>query len=496
MKKIISMILCLILTAQLVAVPVAATETETQAETVAETLPSAAGETAPEAAYGLATVLNGCRTLDAQEPLGGSNPMLKSAVSAFVYERNTGTVVYSYNPDLELQPGTLAKIVTAIVAIEKGNLDDKVTISSRNYKYLPYGAKDAKLKEGEVMTLRDLVYCMFLQWANDAAVTISEHICGTQENFVKLMNEWVERAGCTNTHFSDCHGLGSENQSVTARDLARIVEEAMKNKDFAELFCATAYTVPETNRSEKRELKSLNYLVEQTILPKYNYDSATGGIAHYTEFSGASLVCTAEEKGMSYIVVVMGCERKANAEKSWVIEYYGNYEEAWELLDYAFDNYKICRLLHEGQSMCQFPVAGGENHVVAQTHTSRDAILPVSAKLDNLILKYTVANGGLKAPIQKDQNIASLQIWYRTSCIAEAELYAMSPVRALADLDMDIQGAASRDDSNLSQFLAFVGIVCLVILVPFTVYLIVNHARRLMARNRRRRRRMSRRRSR
>ena len=178
------------------------------------------------------------------------------------------------------------------------------------------------------------------------------------------------------------------------------------------------------------------------------------------------------------------------------MESYGNYEEAWVLLDYAFDNYKICRLLHEGQSMAQFPVAGGENDVVAQTHVSKDAILPASARLDNLILKYSVVGGGLKAPLEKDQNIANLQIWYRTSCVAEAELYAMSPIRAVADLDLDIQGAASRDDSNLSQFLSFVGIVCLVILVPLTVYLVVNHTRRILARNRRRRRRTSRRRSR
>ena len=199
---------------------------------------------------------------------------------------------------------------------------------------------------------------------------------------------------------------------------------------------------------------------------------------------------------MSYTVVVMGCERVFNKDKSWVVESYGNYEEAWDLLDYAFQNYKICRLLHEGQSMIQFPVAGGENQVVAQTHTSQDAILPANAKLDNLILKYSVSDGGLTAPIDRDERIAGLQIWYRTSCIAETELYAMSSVRALDKLDLDIQGAASRDDSDLSQFLSFVGIVCLVIMIPLAIYLIVNNARRVMARNRRRRRKQQRRRSR
>lgn len=496
MKKLSCLLLCLLILAQMLMVPASASETEASGQTQQASVPAVVTDAQSGLEYEITTILNGCRTLDAQVPLGGDARMLDTALSAFVYERNTGTLIYAYNPDLKVQPGTLAKMVAAIVAIENGNLDDEVTVSSRNYKYLPSGAKNANLKEGEVLTLRDLLYCMFLEWANDAAVTIAEHVCGTQDEFVKKMNEWVQRVGCQNTQFSDCHGLGSENQSTTARDMAKIVQEATKNADFRALFTATSYTVPANEKSEKRDLKSLNYLIEQTIVPKYNYEGATGGIAHYTENSGASLVCTAEKNGMSYTVVVMGCERVFNKTKSWVVESYGNYEEAWDLLDYAFENYKICRLLHEGQSMTQFTVAGGENQVVAQTHVSKDAILPINAKLDNLILKYTVEDGGLTAPIKKDQKIASLQVWYRNSCIAEADLYAMSSVRALADLDLDIQGAASRDDSDLAQFLSFVGIVCLVILIPLAIYLIVNNMRRVMARNRRRRRRMQRRRSR
>ena len=494
MKKISSLLLCFVLMVQMLLIPAHATEP--QEPTMAPALPGQIMNDGQAYDNGLVTILNGCRTIDAQVPLGSDARMLDSAVAAFAYERNTGTVVYSYNPDLKLQPGTLTKIVAAIVAIEEGNLDDQVTVSSRNYKYLTPGAKNAKLKEGEVLTLRDLLYCMFLEWANDAAVTIAEHVCPDQETFVKKMNAWVKRAGCTNTQFADCHGLGSENQNITARDIARIVDEAMRNPDFRELFTAKAYTVPATERSDKRELKSLNYLIEQTIVPKYNYKGATGGIAHYTEQSGASLVCTAERNGMSYIVVVMGCQRLFNEKTSWIVERYGNYEEAWDLLDYSFQNFKICRLLHEGQSLIQFPVAGGENQVVAATHTSQDAILPINAKLDNLILKYAVENNGLTAPIAKDEKVASLQIWYRTSCIADTELFAMSRVQSLAELDLDIQGAASRDDSNLSQFLRFVGIVCLAILVLLAIYLIVNHARRVMARNRRRRRKQQRRRSR
>jgi len=500
MKKIISIFLCMLLAAQLLWIPASATETQDQSQDIPETLPSAAGETAPEAGYGLAPILNGCRTFEAQEPLGGSTRLigLDTAVSAFVYERNTGTLVYAFNPDMKMQPGTFTKLVAAAVALENGNLDDVLTVNSMSYRSLPGGAVTAKpyLKEGEELTLRDLLHLMILTWANDATITVAEHIGGSQENFVRMMNDWIKEAGCTDTTFLNCHGLGSTEQRTTARDLARIVEHACKDSKFRELFGANAYTVPKTNKTdEERSLKALNYLKEETYMPNLVYPGVTGGIAHYSEVSGASLVCTAEKNGMSYTVVVLGCTRTFKA-NGWSVESYGNYEEAWTLLDYAFDNFKICRLLHEGQSMAQFPVAGGENHVVAQTHSSKDAILPASARLDNLILKYSVVGGGLTAPLQKDQNIANLQIWYKTSCIVEAELYAMSTVRSVADLDLDIQGAASRDDSNLSQFLSFIGIVCLVILVPLTVYLIVNHARRLLARKRRRRRRMSRRRSR
>ncbi len=499
MKKLsaMSLMLSIVLVLQLLLIPVHATEATE--ESVPQTLPSAAGETAPSVEFGTATVLNGCRTINAQMPLGGSDRKLETAVSAFVFERNTGTVIYAYNPDMEVQPGTFAKLVAAIVAIENGDLNAKVTVNSLSYTSLPPRAATAKpfLKEGEELTLNDLLHLMVLTWANDATITIAEHIAGTQVAFVDMMNEWVVRAGCTNTHFGDCHGLGSENQRITARDLARIIQEATKNPVFRELFAADKYEVPATNRTEEpRSIKSLNYLKEETIVPQYNFEGVTGGIAHYTETSGASLVCTAEKNGMSYTVVVLGCERKFNADKSWVVESYGNYEEAWVLLEDAFDNYKLCRLRHSGESMNQFDLAGGETDSAAQPHTSMDAVIPASARLDNMILKYTVQGGGLKAPIKADQIIGHLQVWYRTSCIVETELYAMSSVRSAENSELDIRSTATRDDSNLSGFLSFIGIVCLVILIPFVAYLVINNIRRAVARNRRRRRRQGRRRSR
>lgn len=484
--------LCLLLLLQMLCIPVLATETENTQS--AQTIPEGSNQVLE---FGAAPTARGCRTLDGQIPLDGSERMLESAQAAFVYERNTGTVIYSYNPDTTRSPGALTKIVSAIVAIENSDLSEEVLIRSTTFDYLPNNAIKLKpnLKNEETVTVKDLVYGMIVSMANDAAVSLAVHVAGSESNFVSMMNKKVQEIGCTGTVFANCHGIDDEGQYSTARDIAKIVDYAMKNQTFAEVFGAKSYTIEKTNRTEARKLNTQNYLMEQTDITKYIDYSVTGGIATHTNSSGSCIAFTAEENGLSLVVVLLGCRRDYNEETSWVVEYYGNFDESWDVLAYAFDNFKVCRLLHEGQSMSQFAVANGVNQVVGQTHTSMDVVLPKNAHLKNLILKYNLVNGSLTAPIAKDQKIATLEVCYRNSTIAEVELYAMSSVETAESSGVDIQSAA-KSDSNLSGILKFLGYVCLVILGLLVVYLVINNIRRAIARNRRRRRRAGRRRSR
>ena len=497
MKKMswLSLVLCLALLLQIFCVPAFATETEEPTgETVGETLPvmdDGAGVLVPEVSFGTASITNGCRTLEAQMPLGGNDLLLDTAQAAFVYELNTGTVLYSLNPDVVLSPGALTKIITAVVALERCALDEQVIVSTANHSTLPAGARNSGLKHGEVLSIDDLLHCLIMDLSNDAALAIAEHIAGSEAGFVTLMNDKANELGCTNTVFTNCHGIDSEGQYSTARDLTRIIQYALKSSYFKELFGISTYTVPATNKSDARELTTLNYLLEQLNVTKFIDEDVTGGIATYTTSSGASLACTAEDNGLSLIIVILGCERIYTSRG--IVDRYGNYEEVWDLLAYSFDNFKICRLLHDGQSMKQFTVANGENQVVGQTTTAMDAILPIKATYKNLILKYAVTNGGLTAPIEEGEVISTLQIWYRNSCIAETELHAMSSVRALDKVELEIR-SATRDDSDLN-FLSILGTLALIVVALFGTYLIVNHARRVIARNRRRRRRRERRRS-
>ena len=494
-NRICSLLLCLILLLQSTPFPALADETTAPVETTApapqETVPY---EEPPEVDFGGAPISNGCRTINGMTPLGGSDKILKSAQAAFIYEINTETIIYSYNPDTRLYPGSLAKIMTALIAIEEGDLEQVVTFSTQWNKSLPAQSIVAKLKEGEEVTLEALVYWMMLESANDAALNIAGVIGGSQEAFVEKMNQRAAEMGCTDTHFTNAHGLDDPEQYTTARDMAKIVQEAIQNEKFCEVFGAVGFKVPPTNRTDKeRTIESDNHLIYQLILPKFNRKEVTGGKTSSTGGSGSSLVCTAEAHDMKLICLVMGTERVAT---DGIVSYYGNFEEMFDLLDFAFDGFRIKRVLYPDQALSQFPVERGECDVVGYPDVSINSVLPIDATLNNLILRFTVEGGGLYAPLTKDQKIATVQVWYRTSCVTEAQVFAMNSVRSTVNSGVTINSVASRDDSNIWQFFKTLGMVILGILALFAVYLVINNYRRIRGERRKARRRAARRRSR
>ena len=492
------LLLCLLFVLQCFAWPVYADETtasdgeETEETTEEPVNPQQTFEVQQLSADDI-SVVNGCRTLEGMYPLGGSDRMLETAQAAFVYEINTQTVIYSYNPDLRVYPGVLTKMVTALVTLDYCSMDEEVTVKSYEFKSLPLGALHADLREGEKLTIGDLLHLMILESANDAALALAAYVAGGQTPFVELMNQKLQEIGCVNTHFADCHGLSTTDQYTTARDMAKIVAVCTENPDFCEVFSATSYKIAQTNKSEARSLKSMNYLTEQTIVPKFNYAGVTGGMPSYSNSIGASIACTAEKGNMDLIYIVMGATRTYS--DRGVATYYGNFEEVIDLLEFTFSNFRIYRMIYQGQALKQFQVGNGEQDVVGMPAISIDTVLLTGTKQNNLIEKYTLRNGGLTAPIAEGEEIATVQIWYGASCLAELDLYAMSEIRAKDNTGLKISDP-SRDDSNIGDFLGFLGVLCLVIAVLVGGYLAYNSFRRSMIRARRRRRRASRRRSR
>lgn len=500
MKKTttISLVLCAVLFVQMLALPVAAMPVEVpQTVPVEESIPA---ETESSFAtnnsilpFGQLSVKNGCRSIEGMQPLGGSERMLKTAQAAMIYERSTGTVIYSYNPDTKIVPGSLAKIVAAYIALKYAELDEEVKANSANISRLPPGSKHKDMKHDEIMTVEDLVHCLLLESANDAAIVLAEHISGNQQGFLVLMNDWVKSIGCTNTEFGNVHGLSNATSYTTARDMIRIVMEATKDEEFARIFGTAKYTVPETNRSAARSLITTNYLIDQSVIPQFYDTHVTGGKEH-AEGTFTSLVCTATYDKLDLICVVMGANR-VFAENGWSVVSYGNFNEMNELLEYSAANYKVKRVLFDGQALSQFSVIDGESDVVGQPYINYDSVLPVNCQMDNLFMEWKVVGGGLTAPIKMGEMIATVAVKYRNSYVAEAEIYAMNNVASASGKDVSIRSTAVKDGNSMGGFLGFVGVVGIIAVGGFALYLGYNAYRRTKRRIQRRRRRASRRRS-
>ena len=502
MKKLrgICLILALVLALQCLCPGVFATEGEqtptetvteaTEAATAAPTEPPTEAPTVdPDAIPDVPAGANvsvdfGCNTIEAQLPLAGSDKVLRTAKGVFVYETESDTVLYGYNPDQRLAPGGLVQILNALVVLENCDLDQVVTVSTYYINQLvPLGVRHQELRNGEEITVRDLLYCMLLSSANDAAVVLAHHVGGDPDKFIDMMNERAAELGCTDTHFKTVSGLDAKGQYTTARDMARIIQAAMEVEEFRTIYGAGEWTVPATNLHDAREMTTLNYLTKGSIIAKFNDDRVTGGKASYTSAdTGAVIGFTAENDDLSLICVILGATRQYATDGS--LARYGNFEEARDLMKYCFENFRASRMLYKGQSMLQLDVVDGANDVVAVNKSDLDIVLPKGVGLNDLKLQYEVAGGKLTAPVEEGQEITTMRMWYKGRCVGETTLYAQNAVATAEAPGFTIQDAAARSDDDMAKMLLYVGMVLLILMILAMAYLVINNARRAAARKR------------
>ena len=494
--KYFSILLSLLILLQYLCFPVFSTTVDVTAESIGtqEIIPV---ETEPPA-FGTVAMQSGCRTINGQIPLAGSDPRLATAQSVFLYEVNTDTVVYAYNPDVKVHPGSLAKILLAMIVLENCDMNDKVKVTEGIQSYIPAGAHKVQpegLKSNETIGVGDLLYATIMINANDAAVALAHHVAGTTDAFLQMMNNRAKQLGCVNTEFGNISGLYTAESYSTGRDMAKILREAMKNEDFKTIMKTSVYTIPKTDMVEAREFKTQNYLIDDSTIQDFFNNRVTGGMQSYHEQTGASIACTAEFNGMNFVAVVLGAVRTF-AENGWQPLNYGNFNEISELLDYGFNNFKVNRIIYDGMSLSQFVVNGGESYVVGEAKVDIDSVVPKSAQMNNLQMNYQIVDGGLRAPIKEGQLIATLQVQYRNSVMAEAEVYAVSAVKSVDETGVSIRSTAVRSDADDSGILSIIGTISIIILGLGIAYLSFNAYMRSKMRARSRKRRAARRRTR
>ncbi|MCI7814258.1 MAG: D-alanyl-D-alanine carboxypeptidase family protein [Lachnospiraceae bacterium] len=232
--------------------------------------------------------------------------------AAELFDLENKEVLYAKNIHKRMYPASLTKLMTALVAMEYGNLDDEVTVGWECEEIDP-DSSVCEIDPGEVYTLRQLLYGMIIASGNDAAMTIAVHVAGSVENFVSLMNQEAQKIGATNTHFSNVHGLHEDNHYTTAYDLYLIFREALKYDVFEDMISQKTYTATYTTaEGEKMEItwNSTNqYFTGEADQPQNI--TVFGGKTGTTDEAGACLsLITRDEYGNSYFSLVLKADSK------------------------------------------------------------------------------------------------------------------------------------------------------------------------------------------
>ena len=241
---------------------------------------------------------------------------------------NSGAVLFEKNSHEPYYPASITKILTALIVIENCGLDETVTFSNTAVNSLEPNSSILGARAGDTLSVRDCLYALLLQSANEVANALAEHCAGNIDAFAEKMNEKAEELGCTDSHFANPSGLNDPNHYVSAYDMALIAKAAFNNPTFVEVDSTTYYDVPAGKLKQYPD--GWRYYAHHRMLRRNDslyYDGAIGGKTGYTLLAGNTLVTCAERDGMKLIAVVLNGHQT-------------HYSDTKSLFDYGFKNFK------------------------------------------------------------------------------------------------------------------------------------------------------------
>ena len=332
-------------------------------------------------------------------------------------------VVAEKNADERLYPASLTKIVTAMVVINNvKDLQAKTKMSQSAFEAtLGTGAQVAGIEIGEELTVEQLLYLTMVHSACDACQVLAEYVSGSSAAFVQKMNEWVKSIGCKDTNFVNPDGLHDANHYTTARDMAKITLEALKNPTFTKIATTTQVKFHNSN------LYHTNLMLQQGFTTYY-YEYAQGIKTGSTEEAEYCVVTKASKDGYNYLAVVLKSPRqKINGES---YETKCSFVDAKSLFEWAFDSLKYTTLVSENEVVGEIAVENGKDADTVRLVAKENANVIVPAGLDKsaVIYKFVDKPESLEAPVTKGQDVCSAQVIYGEQVVAQVELVAAESV--------------------------------------------------------------------
>ena len=351
------------------------------------------------------------------------------AQSAILMDFNTGTVLYSKNIHEELYPASTTKMMTALLTIENTTMDEIVTFSHDAIFNVDSDSSRIGIDVGEQMSVEQCLYGLMLGSANEVAYALAEHVGGSLDGFVDMMNERAVTLGCTNTHFINANGLPSEDHYTSAYDLALIARECYKNEAFANISGTRTYTIPATNIQSEERIMDNHHLMVRGF--KYQYDGFIGGKTGYTKDARQTLVSCAERSGLRLICVIMKEESP------------DQFLDTQKLFDYGFDGFQILNIKDNETRYTldsstffktDLDIMGSSRQALELNDTGY-VIIPKTASFDDLhvSLDYSDGSGGY---------VATLNYYYSDNLVGSTTLDYAQTEKDIFEFSNIIRSAA------------------------------------------------------
>jgi D-alanyl-D-alanine carboxypeptidase (penicillin-binding protein 5/6) len=327
-----------------------------------------------------------------------------NAPSAILLDLSTGDLLWQKNSNEKRSIASTTKMMTAILAIENGNLDDTVVIDK---DVLAAGTQGGiKLSPGENLKLKDLLYALLLYSANDAAVAIAGHISGSVDNFAHLMNDKAISLGTSHTHFDNPHGLDDKTHFSTARDIAVIARYCLKNKVFADIVSTKTKDLERSGARKIKRVKNRNELL-------FSFDGANGVKTGHTQKAGYCLVSSAERNGISLLSVILGAKTQKAV-----------FQQSAQLLDYGFGMFENRCVLRKGVT---YKVIRSKYGQRVRLTSDRDLSVVMTKTSKTRVVVWSDNN--IEAPLAIGKHLGKIAVLKNDRVVATADLVAMDSLK-------------------------------------------------------------------
>lgn len=356
-----------------------------------------------------------------------------ACTNAILVDANYGDVLYDKNAYEKAYPASITKVMTALLtleAIESGRLtrDTLVTVSELASQKTYANESTANLKAGEQLTVEQLLYCLLLPSANDAAKALAEAVDGSLEEFVAHMNRRAGELGCKGTHFVNPHGLHNDDHYTTAYDISLYMRAALEYDLFRTIIATPSYTIPATAQSDERYFYNTNGLISNLYYSGYVYNKCIGGKTGTTDEAGRCLAAVAEDGDTLLISVILG---------SGPIEVdgydklrQGQFTESTKLLKWGFQNFERVTITRDSEPVDKVAVTLSRqaDEVMVKPQGSITRTLPKDLDLDQIETEINLFAEEVEAPVEEGQVMGTMKLSYEGEVYGVLDLVAVTSV--------------------------------------------------------------------